>query len=883
MAFDLTEDEIIGQIIDGSITELTNTAATSIADNILGACTSLASVTFENATSVGESAFAGCSALTDVNMPNCVSAGEQCFVACSALKSISLPKLKILQGYTFNGCNALASLSLPACEVVESYSLYSNSAMTELTLPACTEAKDWAFFNVGDSVLTINLPVCETVGEHGFYSCAITSVSLPKCKSIGIWAFQNCASLQTADLPVCESIGESVFQSLDALMSVNIPACKKIVANTFMNCAKLETITMASAESIGNLAFGWCRALKQIALPRCTVLEDTAFMGCSTMTSAELPICERLGGSCFNGCSLLASVSVPKARIVKSGAFVNCSALPTISFSSCIESIEGTFYNNTALTDIYVDRLEGYVVGAPWGNTTATVHWRQPEAAPIPTNTPYQSFNISLASKTLSDTFSGASVSLPEIKSTVTQDIKGLLFTFKVAGFSHNKASGLYMVRGNYDIDKLLGQDYSASGLNVNAEASDIFGDIVDDMGKGPGMCFSDFVPTGIKYADNKSYSATETYGSVIQKLFGWTDIVPTTLVNVFERSGIIYAVQRGKEPNASIEITPNEIDYSTYSENYRKMDILFSSSKKYYITGDISDVADSSTDATSPAVYLSGQYTDNSGQQTLSYSYGLLKSENFYSNDGTVVSSTAYTYSKVYPPANLTGKQLTRTETKDTSDVPAPGDITSFPYKVTETIVNTSTLTNTMAVNGIDLIQAAEDVSCTKSGYNITDKNGTQEPWMETEEHETITYYSDMGQGPWSVTVYKDSVFVSSQVVTGNPGALASPYAIKENSTYQSRRGGKVKPKRAELSGRFTGNMSLNVSDQDTVDRIRDAIEDLNGKTEETLSFSYIGNRVIDFMSTITFMGNIYYLESNNISVKPEGTRQQITMVRWY
>ena len=50
------------------------------------------------------------------------------------------------------------------------------------------------------------------------------------------------------------------------------------------------------------------------------------------------------------------------------------------------------------------------------------------------------------------------------------------------------------------------------------------------------------------------------------------------------------------------------------------------------------------------------------------------------------------------------------------------------------------------MAVNGIDLIQAAEYVSCTKSGYNITDKNGTQ-GLMETEEHETITYYSDMGQ----------------------------------------------------------------------------------------------------------------------------------------
>ena len=81
----------------------------------------------------------------------------------------------------------------------------------------------------------------------------------------------------------------------------------------------------------------------------------------------------------------------------------------------------------------------------------------------------------------------------------------------------------------------------------------------------GRPVCFSDFVPTGIKYADNKSYSATETYGSVIQKLFAGRISDNDYPCYVFERSGIIYVVQ-GKEPNASIEITPNEIDYSTYS-----------------------------------------------------------------------------------------------------------------------------------------------------------------------------------------------------------------------------------------------------------------------------------------------------------------------------
>jgi hypothetical protein len=493
-----------------------------------------------------------------------------------------------------------------------------------------------------------------------------------------------------------------------------------------------------------------------------------------------------------------------------------------------------------------------------------------------------QNISINLASKTITDTFNATSVDqiLPGFK--VERTILGQTFSFVVKEVTLDKTTGLYNITGTYDIAKRLNGDIDAGYLPSDAKAGDIFTRIVGGMDRDDVEYFDDFTPTGLKRKDSatNSWVCNETYSSALQKLFGWTDILPSTLINVFERGITIYAVQRGHEVGT--------VDITGFCGNVKfawsQLSLLFNSSKKYYLSGDLNDAnKNDSTDTSDATTYLSGQYTDDSGQQTLSYSYGLLKSDAFASTDGTITSNTTYDYSKFYPPANLLSKVTTRTEVPIVT-LPTDWTTVTLPYKVVTKIVNTSTLTHTISDNGDDLVQSKETIATETSGYNVTDTQGTQEAFSETESHENTTLYSDMGQGQWSVTTYKDQKLVASQIITGNPGAKASPYSIRHNSTMQSRKGKHTKAARVELSGKFGGSMQINVSDSDTLSRIAGQIDSLNNKILEKVTLTYYGTSLIDFLNTVTYQGHVYYLESNNISETPDkGVIQQISMVRWY
>jgi hypothetical protein len=493
-----------------------------------------------------------------------------------------------------------------------------------------------------------------------------------------------------------------------------------------------------------------------------------------------------------------------------------------------------------------------------------------------------QNINISLQAKTISDTFNASSVDRPTLSSTISKTILGQDFSFTVKEVHYNKNTGMYDITGTYDIDSLMNEDITLDDISSSASASDIFDSIVGNMGKSANSNFSGYTPTGLKHKDSTTnkWVCNETYSSALQKLFGWTDIVPSTLVNVFERGSNIYALQRGNESGTT--------DITGYCGNvvytWSLLNLLYNSTKAYYLTGELNDSnSNDSTDVSDGTTYLSGQFTDNSGQQTLNYSYGLLKTDNFASTDGTITSTTTYDYSTIYPPANLLSKITTRTELPV---VVVPPDLTAvtLPYRIVTKIVNTSDLVHTISNNGKDLVESTENTSTTTTGYNITDTSGTQVPFEEKESHSSSTIYSDMGQGQWSVTTYKDTKITGSQIVTGNPGAKASPYSIRYNSTMQSRKGKHVKAKRVEIGGKFAGNMQINVSDSDTLERVVSAINDLNGRTLEKVNLTYYGKTIIDFLKTITYNGNVYYLESNNISETPDKSIIQVlNMVRWY
>lgn len=498
----------------------------------------------------------------------------------------------------------------------------------------------------------------------------------------------------------------------------------------------------------------------------------------------------------------------------------------------------------------------------------------------------FANLNISAQSKTLSETCTYTTAELPVLGADVNLDGYGdivQLFNFSVDKFSLRKETGLYDVSATDGLEDKLNSDISISDLASSSTASDYFGALFDGAGIEANSVFDDFKPTGIKVKDSttKKWVCNETYASALQKIFGWTSIIPTRVINVFRRGSGLTALQRGKEYNDDIDVTGycDEVVYE-----YSKMNLLFSSSKAYYLTGDNSDTkSDDSTDTSDPNTYLSGQFTDDNNQQTLNYRYGLLTSESFLSTDGTINSTTTYTYSAIYPPANMLSKVLTRTENPNTT-VPDPSTITSFPYKVVTKIVNSSSLTNTMAENGSDLVGSTEEIQTTTTGYNITDKSGTTVAFTDEETHSSSTIYSDMGQGQWSVTTYKDTKLTGSQVVTGNPGAKASPYSIKTNSTMASRKGKHVKTARTKLSGKFAGSMNINVSDQDTISSVAADIESLNGKTQERVTLVYHGSKFIDYTSKIVYNGNKYYLDGNNITIDPDnGTKQALVLLRWY
>lgn len=496
------------------------------------------------------------------------------------------------------------------------------------------------------------------------------------------------------------------------------------------------------------------------------------------------------------------------------------------------------------------------------------------------------SISIGLQQKTLTDTITLVTTDKPTVYGGMSVTVLGQTLNLYVESFSYNRSTGLYSCKCNYLYAKKLDEEYTYEDTKKTVDVRDALNSVIGSLDNVSDFqkYMDDWDVTGFTAKNGSKWKACDIRSSLISTLIGWTDIVPTNTCNMLYRSGdIVMIVQRGQEPNA-ITITGGDLELSNYGATSKAMKLLTSSDNTYYLTGDTNTSGDGTSDATDPTCYLSGQYTDNKTQQTLNYSYGLLTSESFNSTDGTLVGTTAYTYSKIYPPANLLTKTTQRTETKSTADVPAPADITTFPYKVTEKVINNSSVTNTIADNGKDLVQTTEETSCVKSGYNITDKDGTHVPWSETEEHSSKTYYSDMGQGQWNVTTYKDDAITGSQVVTGNPGSKASAYSIKMNSTYASTRGGKKTAKKTALSGRFSGNTRINVSDQSTLDSVAGKIEDLNGKTEEKISVAYLGNTYIDFSYKVTIDGNVYFVDSNNISVTPKnGVRQSLTLVRWY
>jgi hypothetical protein len=201
--------EIARSIVDGTITEYSDSEVTSVADYGFYIKPKLTQVDLPNVTKIGISGFTQCSSLTSVNIPKVTSIGSYAFQHCTALQSIDLFNLTKLEASVFNGCTSITSIDAP---------------------------------NV------------TTVGTRAFYNCKnATNINLPNATSLADYAFYYCNSLASIALPQVSSMTNYVFQYCENLKSVDLPKVQRIYGYDFASCYRLERLILRS-ETMTTLA-----------------------------------------------------------------------------------------------------------------------------------------------------------------------------------------------------------------------------------------------------------------------------------------------------------------------------------------------------------------------------------------------------------------------------------------------------------------------------------------------------------------------------------------------------------------------------------------------------------------------------------------------------
>lgn len=128
--------ELIGGIIDNTLTTLNNSYATKVPDNKFSNASNLTTINLPNATSVGYRAFYLNHRLTSVSLLSCTSIGQEAFYDCDTMTSLYIPNVTSIGVSAFYYCSALTSVELPSCTSIGSNGFYRCSSLTSMTLGA---------------------------------------------------------------------------------------------------------------------------------------------------------------------------------------------------------------------------------------------------------------------------------------------------------------------------------------------------------------------------------------------------------------------------------------------------------------------------------------------------------------------------------------------------------------------------------------------------------------------------------------------------------------------------------------------------------------------------------------------------------------------------
>lgn len=442
--------------------------------------------------------------------------------------------------------------------------------------------------------------------------------------------------------------------------------------------------------------------------------------------------------------------------------------------------------------------------------------------------------NITLSEKTLSDifTFDIASRSM-DINEAVQGWLLDYPFSFLVE--ETNQTDLVQSVKGMYSLDLLLYTQFFIPTVKIKTDdeekeytparikkrsgdnydiyyltATDAINEISAYFGTLPVVLIDDFTPY------NLNGDSRVTYVDLMNSIFGWTSRLPQRQINVFIRGGILYCIQRGKEPTI-FDIT--DLQHSRPTVKKRLLRSLWSNPKVENESGtgksadapdnpddldDDNDDDDNSEpdpyddyDTESVPIPYSGtiEFEGDDYQTTLQYSIGLLKKEYHRTENGkaTVTSSTTFSYTSDgnydektgYPGYYLKKKETTTNSHVNNDYVDPQSEDAEFAVNDADADFTDTKQVNTVTyqykrTGGGDIYLLREKDITTTETYEKDPATGK----MELEDTATDireTLHMPLGNGWYGQVVYINGECQGSNISHGKPGNKVSQFSIDE------------------------------------------------------------------------------------------------------
>lgn len=349
----------LASLIDGSITEITAEdleGVTEVADYAFYKRQNITKITIpDSVISIGKSAFSGCSHLEDFVIPNKVtSIGDSALYECGKIKEIVIPNsITQISQSMFAWCTALTSVDIPnSVESIGSSAFAYCRALKNITIPS--------------SIKSIK-------GNTTFYDCPFERVDISDLAAWMAIDFEKGGCC-----PAWYSKGK-LYLNGELITNLNLEDGITVSKYAFIGNQDIKSLVVG-AVTIGNYAFQES-GVETIDVGNATSIGAHAFDKCDNLTSINLKgTVDCLNTQTFYMCDSLINVTIPN-NIIEIGncCFQACYSLATARIGNGVTKITNAFANCNALTDIYIDKPEGSVTGAPWGAPNSpTIHWNTP-------------------------------------------------------------------------------------------------------------------------------------------------------------------------------------------------------------------------------------------------------------------------------------------------------------------------------------------------------------------------------------------------------------------------------------------------------------------------------------------------------------------------